>query len=89
VIRYRPFVKIYCRNPGKRLDWHQIEPVYLPPYSPDINTIVWFWQHLKSHHLAGFITKDGEALGEKIFQAFRSLLQTPETIRSVCRTHSE
>ena len=73
----------------KRLDWHHIEPVYLPPYSPDFNPIERFWQHLKSHHLAGFITKDGEALGEKILQAIRSLLLTPETIRSVCRTHTE
>lgn len=73
----------------KRLNWRHIEPIYLPPYSPDFNPIERFWQHLKSHHLAGFITKDGIALEEKIFQAIRSLLQTPETIRSVCRTHSE
>jgi transposase len=73
----------------KRLDWHHIKPVYLPPYSPNFNPIERLWQHLKSQHLAGYITKDGEALGEKIFQAIRSLLQTPETIRSVYRTHSK
>ena len=71
-----------------RLDWHHIEPVYLPPYGPDFNPIERLWQHLKSHHLAGFVTRDGQALEEQIFQAIRSLLQTPQTIRSVCRTHS-
>lgn len=73
----------------KQLDWHHIQPVYLPPYSPDFNPIDRLWQHLKSHHLAGFITKDGGALGEKILQAICSLLLTPETIRSVCRTYIE
>ncbi|MFU8893182.1 MAG: IS630 family transposase [Luteolibacter sp.] len=73
----------------KRLVWHHIEPIYLPPYSPDFNPIERLWQHLKSHHLAGFITKEGHALEEKIFQAIRTLLRTPETIRSVCRPHSE
>lgn len=74
---------------SKRLEWHHIEPVHLPPYSPDFNPIERLWQHLKSHHLAGFITREGNALEEKIFQAIRTLLRTPETIRSVCRTHSD
>jgi len=36
----------------KSLQWHHIEPVYLPPYSPDFNPIERLWQHLKSHYLA-------------------------------------
>jgi transposase len=62
---------------------------HLPSYSPDFNLIERLCQHLKKHHLAGFITKDGEALGEKIFQAIRSLLQSPEIIHTLCRIHSE
>ena len=73
----------------KRLRWYHIEPIYLPSYSPDFNPIERLWQHLKGHHLAGLVTKEGGVLEEKIFQAIRSLLQTPETIRSVCRTHSK
>ena len=30
----------------KRLTWHHIVPVFLPPYSPDLNPIERFWQHL-------------------------------------------
>jgi transposase len=73
----------------KSLQWHHIEPVYLPPYSPDFNPIERLWQHLKSHYLAGYITKYGDELNDKLFNSIRALLDRPETIRSVCKTHSE
>ena len=73
----------------KTLDWHHIEPVYLPPYSPDFNPIERLWQHLKSHYLAGFITKSGEELVEKLLASIRSMMREPTLVRSVCNTHSE
>ncbi len=73
----------------KRLNWHHLEPLYLPPYSPDFNPIERLWQHLKSHYLAGYLTKSGHELSDKIYHSIRDLLERPETIRSVCRTHSE
>ena len=63
--------------------------VYLPPYSPDFNPIERLWQHLKGHYLAGYITKSGDELNEKLTTSIRALLDRPETIRSVCKTHSE
>ena len=66
------------------LKWHHILPVYLPPYSPDFNAVERLWQHLKSHHLAGFLTNDGEELSDKLLQALGSLLEQPEIVRSVC-----
>jgi transposase len=74
---------------SKSLQWHHIEPIYLPPYSPDFNPIERLWQHLKSHYLAGYITKCGKELNEKIFTSIRALLALPETIQSVCNTHSK
>lgn len=74
---------------SKSLNWHHIHPVYLPAYSPDFNPIERLWQHLKSHYLAGYITKSGEELSQKIFDSIRELLGRPETIQSVCNTHSE
>jgi transposase len=73
----------------KTLDWHHIEPLYLPPYSPDFNPIERLWQHLKSHFLAGFITKSSEELTAKLITSIQALMQTPDTLKSVCRTHSE
>jgi transposase len=74
---------------SKSLNWHHIHPVYLPAYSPDFNPIERLWQHLKSHYLAGYITKSGEELNQKIFDSIRDLLGRPHTIQSVCNTHSE
>lgn len=72
----------------KRLDWHHIEAVCLPAYSPDFNPIERLWQHLKSHYMAGYLTKSGQELGNKVYDSIRSLLDQPETICSICRTHS-
>jgi transposase len=71
----------------KRLTWHHLVPVFLPPYSPDLNPIERLWQHLKSHYMADYITMRGEELNDKLFESLRALLDRPETIRSVCRTH--
>ena len=73
----------------KTLHWHHIEPLYLPPYSPDFNPIERLWQHLKSHFLAGFITKHGYELTAKLITSIQALMRTPGTLQSVCRTHSE
>jgi transposase len=73
----------------KRLNWHHIEPVYLPPYSPDFNPIERLWQHLKSHYLAGFITNKADILQEKICQSIQTLLDAPKTLKSVCAIFSE
>ena len=67
----------------KRLVWHHIEPVYLPPYSPDFNPIERIWQHLKGHGMAGYLTRSGAELGEKLFDELRLLLNDTDTIRSV------
>lgn len=74
---------------SKCLDWHHIEPKFLPSYSPDFNPIERLWQHLKSHYLAGFLTNEGDRLSDKIFDSIRDLLTKPNTIRSVCATHSK
>ena len=73
----------------KSLNWHHIEPVYLPAYSPDFNSIERMWQHLKSHYLAGYFTKDRNDLCNKIAESIQDLMRKPKIIRSVCRTHSE
>jgi len=73
----------------KRLNWHHIVAVYLPAYSPGFNPIERLWQHLKSHYLAGYLTKSGQELSNKVYVSIRSLLDQPESIRSICLTHSK
>lgn len=73
----------------KRLNWHHIEPLFLPPYSPDFNPIERLWQHLKSHYMAGFLTNKGDVLREKISESIQTLLDAPKTLKSVCSIFSE
>ena len=73
----------------KCLRWYHIEPVYLPPYSPDFNPIERLWQHLKGHYLAGYFTKQSNDLSDKLVKSIQHLMEQPKTVRSVCRTHSE
>ncbi len=68
------------------LNWHQIKPVDLAPYSPDFNPIESLWQHLQSQAMAGYLTNDGEALTEKLLDSLQSPLDKPEIIRSVRST---
>lgn len=74
---------------AKSLNWHHIRPLFLPPYSPDLNPIERLWQHLKSHYLAGFITQFSEQLADKLEESICDLLKRPAQLRSVCRTHSD
>lgn len=73
---------------SKSLNWHHIEPKFLPSYSPDFNPIERLWQHLKSHYLAGFLTNKGQEISDKLFESIRALLDSPETLRSVCKPQS-
>lgn len=60
-----------------------ITPLFLPPYSPELNPIENLWHYLKSHYLSNRAYDDYEHLLESGSNAWRSL--TPEVIRSVCR----
>lgn len=73
---------------AKSLDWHHIKPLFLPPYSPDFNPIERLWQHLKSQYMAGFITRSGEELADKLEESIRALLTETKTIKSVCNIHN-
>lgn len=74
---------------SKSLNWHHIKPLFLPAYSPDFNPIERLWQHLKSHYMAGFITKSGEELADKLETSIKSLLTDTKTIQSVCNIHNQ
>jgi len=59
---------------SKILNWHHIRPLYLPPYSPDYNPIERLWQHLKSNYLAGYLTRKGEELCQRLFDSLRDMM---------------
>ena len=61
-----------------------ITPLFLPPYSPELNPIERLWAYLKSHYLSNRAFADYAALLDAGCEAWTSL--THAIIRSVCAT---
>jgi len=65
---------------GKKLKWHCFEPLYLPPYSPDLNLIERLWLTMKAAWFANIHCKDQEALTKRADQALCDLIDNPERV---------
>ncbi len=53
----------------KSLRWGAFEPVYLPPYSPDLNPIERLWLLIKAEWFTSFIAKTRDELWDHLDQA--------------------
>jgi len=55
---------IICDNAAwhkaKKIDWVRFEPVFLPPYSHDLNLIERLWLLIKAEWFSDFIARDYE-----------------------------
>ena len=58
--------------------------LFLPPYSPELNTIERVWAYVKSHYLSNRTYADYDALLQAGTDAYRAL--TPDLLRSICAT---
>lgn len=61
-----------------------VTPLYLPPYSPELNPIERLWGYLKSHYLSNRAYQTYEALLDAGTKAWNSL--TNELVASICAT---
>lgn len=68
----------------KSLNWHHIEPIYLPPYSPDMNPIERLWLVVKARWFTNHICHTHEELAQRVDEALRSLLADIDQVRSIC-----
>jgi transposase len=59
-----------------------ITPLFLPPYSPELNPIERLWASIKSHFLSNTAHADDQALLDAGCHAWDVL--TPERLKSVC-----
>lgn len=59
-----------------------ITVLYLPPYSPELNSVERLWAYLRSHYLSNRAYEDYDHLLDARAQAWPQL--TAETLRSVC-----
>lgn len=69
----------------KKLNWHHFTPMFLPPYSPDLNPVERLWLGLKSQFFAGFFTDKSEELIDRICEAFLYYFDSPTITRALCR----
>jgi transposase len=69
---------------SKRLSWGTIEPLNLPAYSPDFNPIERLWLVMKARFFSDWIAKTQDELTERVVNALRSFMASPDDIKSVC-----
>jgi transposase len=67
---------------GKKLDWHFFTPLYLPPYSPDLNPIERIWLVMKAEYFANIYCKNTGVLIERADQALCALMDNPTKVAS-------
>lgn len=74
---------------SKSLQWGRFEPVYLPPYSPDLNPIERLWLVIKAEWFTDFIAKDRDALIDRLDKALRWAIGRSEANKQTCRIRQE
>lgn len=60
-------------------NWHGFEPLYLPPYSPDLNPIERIWLVMKNKWFNHFHAKNYDALIERLDQAILDVIHHPQS----------
>jgi len=84
----RPRNIIICDNASwhkkKSLDWGAFEPVFLPPYSPDLNPIERLWLLIKAEWFSDFFAKTLQQLLERIDQALLWVMNRPHGNKTTC-----
>ena len=84
----RPRNIIICDNATwhkkKSLDWGSFEPVFLPPYSPDLNPIERLWLLIKAEWFADFFAKTREQLLDRLNQALLWLMNRSTGNKKTC-----
>lgn len=68
----------------KALKWGKIEPMYLPPYSPDLNPIERIWLDLKEKYFSTFTAQDWMELQGRLVVALRYYIFNPIICKSIC-----
>ncbi|MBZ0265040.1 transposase, partial [bacterium] len=71
---------------AKGLDWGKLIPLFLPPYSPELNPIETLWLQMKKKHFNGWWTEKIEELEKRVDDVIDHFKQHPEWIQRTCAT---
>jgi transposase len=69
---------------GKMLNWGRFEPLFLPPYSPDLNPIEKLWRIMKAEWFTNFHAKNLDHLIEHLDKALLWLIQRRDDNVKTC-----
>lgn len=69
---------------AKCLNWGKFEPIYLPPYSPDLNPIERLWLLIKAEWFSDFIAKNMNELLERLDRALLWVMGRGDANRKTC-----
>lgn len=62
----------------KKTDWHGWEPLYLPPYSPDLNPIERIWLLMKARWFNNHVCKNVDQLIHRLDLAIMDVINNPD-----------
>ena len=89
----RPRNLLICDNAswhkGQSLDWGRFEPVFLPPYSPDLNPIERLWLVLKAEWFADFVARTQDQLLQRLDRALQWAIQRQPTNQRTCAIRTQ
>ena len=74
---------------GKSIRWGRFEPVYLPPYSPDLNPIERLWLLMKAEWFSNFFAKNMDDLIHRLDQALLWLIGRTSQNQKTCTIQTE
>lgn len=66
------------------LRWGAFEPLYLPPYSPDLNPIEKLWMVIKAEFFTDFVAKDRGQLIERLDAALLWAMERQHQNKTTC-----
>jgi transposase len=65
------------------VDWGRFTPLFLPPYSPDMNPIERIWAYLKQTYFSDFCALNLDELIQQLDLALCSIWNDPTTVNSI------
>lgn len=74
---------------SKDIDWGRFEPIFLPPYSPDLNPIERIWAYIKQNFFHDFCATTLEKLIQQLDYALCHVWDNQDITKSITQNHEK